>query len=116
MPVDAGNLGLRTRSGVKGKHARENDHRHRVRRPDARGANDPFLLIAGETPLSGPCDERSAAFTTWDATRWKKTRTFTLIDELRMGNGTYADGDPPANVIGCWSSFFEEDRSFDGAA
>ncbi len=77
------------------------------------GTSDRFLLIAGETPLSGPCNERSAAFTTWDATRWKKTRTFTLIDALRMKNGTYADGNPPANVIGCSSSFFEEHPSFD---
>lgn len=77
-----------------------------------RGTKDRFLLIAGETPASGPCDERSAAFTTWDATRWKKTRSFSLIDELRMTNGTYADGNPPANVIGCSSSFFEEHPSY----
>jgi len=78
-----------------------------------RATHDRFLLIAGETPLSGPCNERSAAFTTWDTGSWKRTQTFTLIDELRMKNGTYADGNPPANVIGCSSSFFEEHRSFE---
>lgn len=77
-----------------------------------RGTRDRFLLIAGETPLSGPCNDRSAAFTTWNAASWKKTHTFTLIDELRMKNGTFADGNPPANVIGCSSSFFEEHPSF----
>jgi len=77
-----------------------------------RGTRDNFLLIAGETPLSGPCDERSAAFTTWDARSWKKTQTFTLVDEFRMKNGTYVDGNPPANVIGCSSSFFEEHPKF----
>lgn len=29
-----------------------------------------------------------------------------------MKNGTYADGNPPANVIGCSSSFFEEHPRF----
>lgn len=77
-----------------------------------RAAKDKFLLVAGETPLSGPCNERSAAFTTWDAARWRKTRSFTLIDELRMKNGIYADGNPPANVIGCSSSFFEPHPKF----
>ncbi|MFN2388037.1 MAG: LVIVD repeat-containing protein [Actinomycetota bacterium] len=77
-----------------------------------RRTKDRFLLIAGETPLSGPCNDRSAAFTTWDARGWRKTRSFTLIDELRMDNGTYADGNPPANVVGCSSSFFEEHPSY----
>ncbi|MDP9067244.1 MAG: hypothetical protein M3N53_02705 [Actinomycetota bacterium] len=79
-----------------------------------RGTKDRFLLIAGETPASGPCNERSAAFTTWDARRWKRTHSFTLIDQFRMKNGTFADGNPPANAIGCSSSFFEEHPSFKG--
>ncbi len=77
-----------------------------------RGTKDRFLLLTGETPLSGPCDERSAAFTTWDASRWKKTHSFTMIDALRMKNGTVSDGNAPANVIGCSSSFFEEHPTF----
>ena len=59
---------------------------------------DKFLLMAGETNFKVQCSEASAAFMTWDASKWRKTKTFKMIDEYRMKNGTYADGNPPANV------------------
>ena len=61
-------------------------------------AKDKFLLMAGETVLNRKCSETSAAFMTWDASKWQKTGSFTMIDEYRMKNGTYLDGSPPANV------------------
>jgi hypothetical protein len=61
-------------------------------------AKDKFLLMAGETVLNRRCSETSAAFMTWDASKWQKTKSFTMIDEYRMKNGTYLDGSPPANV------------------
>lgn len=77
-----------------------------------RRGRDDFYLVQGETPASQTCDESSGAFMTWDARRWKKTRTFTLIDEFRVKNGTYVDGSPPANALGCTAMWFEHHPSF----
>lgn len=75
------------------------------------GGKDRFLLMAGETVLNRTCSERSAAFMTWDASRWKKTETFTMIDEYRMRNGTYLDGSPPSTVS-CSTHWHEAQPSF----
>jgi hypothetical protein len=74
---------------------------------------DRFFLVQGETPFSGPCTEDSGAFMTWDASRWKKTHSFHLIDEFRVKNGNFVDGDPPANAAGCTNMWFQEHPSFD---
>lgn len=58
---------------------------------------DRFFLAGGES--SGPtCDENDGAFMTWNTANWKKTKTFTMIDEYRVKNGIYTDGDSPANL------------------
>ncbi len=62
------------------------------------GGDDKFLLMAGETNFRPRCSEAVAAFMTWDASKWKQTKTFTMIDEYRMKNGTHVDGSPAANV------------------
>jgi len=59
---------------------------------------DRFFLAGGET-LGPSCDEADGAFMTWDARNWKKTGRFTMIDEYRVKNGLYTDGDSPANVL-----------------
>ncbi len=66
-----------------------------------------FLLMAGETNGTVRCGDDNGSFQTWDATRWKKTHSFTLIDQYRMKNGTYVDGSPAANVSGCSSHWHE---------
>ena len=76
------------------------------------GGDDKFLLMAGETNIKPQCNESSAAFMTWDATKWKKTGTFTMIDEYRAKNGTYVDGNPPADVS-CSTHWHEAHPSFD---
>ncbi|HJR44163.1 MAG TPA: hypothetical protein VJ927_01015 [Actinomycetota bacterium] len=72
---------------------------------------DDFLLMAGETVINRTCSESSAAFMTWDATRWKETKTFTMIDEYRMRNGTHVDGSPPMSVS-CSTHWHEAHPSF----
>ncbi|MGH2753015.1 MAG: LVIVD repeat-containing protein [Actinomycetota bacterium] len=72
---------------------------------------DKFLLMAGETNVKVQCSESSAAFMTWDASKWRKTKTFKMIDEYRMKNGTYADGNPPADVS-CSSHWHEAHPDF----
>lgn len=77
-----------------------------------RGGKDDFFLVQGETPFSGTCDEDSGAFMTWDASRWRKTRTFTMLDEFRVKNGTFTDGSPPAGAMGCTNMWFEHHPDF----
>lgn len=77
-----------------------------------RQGRDDFFLVQGETPLSRVCREDSGAFMTWDASRWKKTRSFTMIDEYRVTNGNFVDGSPPANVLGCTNMWFSEHPDF----
>ena len=73
---------------------------------------DNFLLMGGETNNRVRCSEQTGALMTWDASNWKKTHTFSMIDEYRMKNGTYADGSPPANVMGCSSHWLEASPKF----
>ena len=62
-----------------------------------RGMKDKFLLVGGET--RGPqCDTASAgAFMTWDATKWRESHSFSMIDEFRVKTGLPLDGNSPAN-------------------
>lgn len=83
---------------------------HSTRWP--RSSKDDFVLVQGETPFTGLCDEGSGAFMTWDASRWRKTGTFRLVDEYRMVNGTYTDGNPPAGPAGCTAMWFQEHPDF----
>ena len=76
-------------------------------------ARDRFFLVQGETPFSGTCDENSGAFMTWDASRWRKTHTFRMIDEFRVKNGTFVDGNPPAGATGCTNMWFEHHPQFE---
>jgi len=75
------------------------------------GPKDKFLLMAGETNFKVQCSEASAAFMTWDASNWKTSKSFTMIDEYRMKNGTQLDGSPPANVS-CSTHWHEPHPSF----
>ena len=84
---------------------------HSLRWPN-RGT-DRFFLVQGETPASTICDEDSGAFMTWDTRGYRKTRSFRLLDEYRVANGTVADGSPPANVLGCTAMWFQEHPSFE---
>ena len=79
----------------------------------ANGGKDDFLLMAGETNFKPRCNEANGAFMTWDASKWKKTHTFEMIDEYRMTNGTYADGKPAVNAVGCSSHWHEASPKFD---
>lgn len=78
----------------------------------ARNGKDKFLLMAGETNFRPRCNESNGAFMTWDASKWKKTKTFTMIDEYRVKNGTYADGNPAVNAVGCSSHWHEANPKF----
>ena len=62
---------------------------------------DKFLLAGSES--SGPECEDGAYFMTYDATKVKKTKTFTLIDKYTVVNGNPAEGDAAADLYcGHW--------------
>ena len=77
-----------------------------------RKGKDKFLLMGGETNFTPRCNEANGAFMTWDASRWKKTHTFEMIDEYRMTNGLPTEGKAAANVVGCSSHWLEAHPSF----
>lgn len=58
---------------------------------------DKFLLVQAETTkgVSTCGDEDDGSFMTFDATKWKKTHTFSMIDELRYETGLPTDGRMP---------------------
>jgi len=76
-----------------------------------RGKDD-FLLMGTETNFKPRCSAAGGAFSTWDATKWKTTHTFSVIDQYRVENGTYVDGRPAVNAVGCSSHWHEEHPSF----
>ncbi len=82
----------------------------------ARNAKDKFLLMGGEKNLTPTCQEDPSrgSFMTWDASSWKKDGTFRMIDEYYAKNGTYTDGNPPANpgIGGCSSHWMEAHPHF----
>ena len=77
-----------------------------------RGGQDKFALVQEETFAETRCDEDSGTFMTWDTRRWRKTGTFRLVDSYRTTSGTYNDGSPAANVLGCTAMWFQEHPDF----
>ncbi len=113
VPVEAGTLVHPYDDLIKKLLAQgSNDdarYMHGARWPHS--GRDKFLLMAGETTFNLQCDETSGAFMTWDATKWRKTKTFTMIDEYRVENGTWVDGNPAAQR-NCTSHWHEEHPDF----
>lgn len=78
---------------------------------------DDFALSTGETwvpAANARCTDSSAGLSSWDGTHWKKTKSLTLIDTIRMKNGTGADGNPPGanGPFGCSSHWFDTHPKF----
>lgn len=71
---------------------------------------DRFLLVGGESG-AGTCDaEGDGSFMTFDASRWKKTKKFTMIDEYFIGSGLPTEGKlPAAQYCAHW---FEPHRTY----
>jgi hypothetical protein len=76
-------------------------------------AKDNIVLFSSETNFTGRCSGANGAFMTWDASNWKKSKSFKLLDMFQFENGTYQDGKPAANAMGCSAHWFQEHPSFD---
>ena len=76
-----------------------------------RSMKDRFLLAASETTMNGRCGANSGSFQTWDASSWKKTGTFKMIDEFIPVNGLIVDGNPVAQR-NCTAHWIEQHPDF----
>ncbi|MGH2755893.1 MAG: LVIVD repeat-containing protein [Actinomycetota bacterium] len=73
---------------------------------------DRFIISSFETNATPRCEAGTGDLTVWDASKWRQTHTFTEIDHWRISNGTYVDGRPAANGLGCSPHWFQEHPSF----
>ena len=49
---------------------------------------------------------------TFDFRGVRRTKTFKLADTYRLGNGTYQDGKPAVNGLGCSAHWFDEHPTY----
>lgn len=77
-----------------------------------RGGSDRWILMQGEDNFNPRCQEKIGPFATYDTRGWQTTKTFKLADTFKVTNGTYTDGSPAANGLGCSAHWFEEHATF----
>jgi hypothetical protein len=87
---------------------------HSARWP--RSGHDKFVLIGGETNFTGRCDGNNGEFRTYSAEAVNDGQSNKFAGPLAhlqpAGNGTYTDGKPPVNHLGCSVHWFQEHKSF----
>ena len=87
---------------------------HSARWP--RKGGDKFVLTGGEANFTGRCELADSEFSTYSAEAVNEGRSTTfegpLFQKPPSGNGTYVDGKPVANHLGCSVHWFQEHRSF----
>jgi hypothetical protein len=65
-----------------------------------------LILGNGETNFTGTCDDGSGPFATWSARDWNRGAPLQVVDVFRPINGTYTDGNPALNALGCSGHWF----------
>jgi hypothetical protein len=87
---------------------------HSARWP--RSGHDKFLLIGGETNFTGQCDGNNGEFRTYSAEAVNDGASNKFEGPIARlqpaGNGTYTDGKPVANHLGCSVHWFQEHKTF----
>jgi hypothetical protein len=87
---------------------------HSARWP--RRGSDKFVLTGGELNFTGRCEMADSEFSTYsaEAVNDGDSRTFEgpLFQKPPAPNGTYVDGRPPANHLGCSVHWFQEHPTF----
>lgn len=103
----------RTRVGTGGWHnnMRPNAEKYRPRKAtDVAKTLRPGELVigSGETWLApGTCDSGSAGISTWSIANFDKGQKAKLIGTIKPVNGTYTDGSPPVDPVGCSAHWFD---------
>lgn len=68
-----------------------------------------ILYANGETNFTLDCDgATNGPFATWSVKNWDKGEPVELIDVYRPLSGTYENGNPAVNVMGCSGHWFTE--------
>ena len=65
-----------------------------------------LILGNGETNFTGTCDDGSGPFATWSARDWDRGAPLQVLDVFRPVNGSYTDGNPALNGLGCSGHWF----------
>lgn len=65
-----------------------------------------LILSNGETNLTGTCNAGSGPFATWSARDWDEGAPLEVLDVFRPVSGTWTNGDPALNVLGCSGHWF----------
>jgi hypothetical protein len=73
-----------------------------------------LLLGNGESNFTGVCEDTSGAFSTWSMAGFDRGVPMKQLDVLRPVSGSYADGDPAVNGLGCSGHWFTEKTGKDG--
>ena len=71
-----------------------------------------FVLMQGERNFNPRCSDSNGPFMTFDSRGVRRTKTFKLVDTYRLGNGTYQDGKPAVNGLGCSAHWFDEHPTY----
>jgi hypothetical protein len=81
---------------------------YRARKPSSKRPLGPGELIMGngETNLTGTCNEGSGPFATWSARGYDTGAPLQVLDVFRPMNGSWIDGDPGVNALGCSGHWF----------
>lgn len=77
-----------------------------------RNMKDRFLLMQGEQNFQPRCADDNGPFAAFDTRGWRSGKPFRLTDTFRVENGTYQDGSPAVNGLGCSAHWFEEHKTF----
>ena len=77
-----------------------------------RKGKDKIAMFSSESNGTGRCSGSNGAFMSWDASKYKKTKTLSLLDIYQLESGTYTDGSPPVNGLGCSAHWFQEHPTF----
>ena len=99
--------------GTGGWHGnlRPNADKYRPRRRgDTSRTLRPGELVIGsdETWLTpGTCDYNSAGISTWSVAGFERGAKARKIGTVKPANGTWSDGAPPADVVGCSAHWFD---------
>ncbi|MGH2734826.1 MAG: LVIVD repeat-containing protein [Actinomycetota bacterium] len=109
MFVDARRNALRPKALAHGTNLDKREHS--VVWPNK--GRDKFIMSVFETNATPRCEAGVGAFTVWDASDWKQTKTFRVLDEWTIENGTYVDGRPAVSApLGCSPHWFQEHPRF----
>ena len=74
-----------------------------------RGGKDKFVLTQGEKNFNPQCNpEANGPFMTWT----KAGNSFKPVDTFAVENGTYQDGSPAVNGLGCSAHWFQSHKTF----